>query len=135
MSGGDPRDEIERLEREIALLRDEAWEQFQTAHAEMCGHPEWPHEGQCHWPPPDRWIKCQVLMHRVGHLDDALQFLDRRGRYWRWTSSTWHVAFRKGRSRRVSCSGMARCGGRFLDHFVEVVIIMMAVFVTLALIS
>lgn len=54
MSGGNPRDEIERLERENALLREELWEQWEANHFEHCDR-EWPHaEGvHCSWPLPD----------------------------------------------------------------------------------
>ena len=41
------------VDREIALLREELWAQWEANHAEHCGKP-WPHPNgdRCHWPLP-----------------------------------------------------------------------------------
>ena len=46
-------DYIASLERDIALLREELWEQWESNHFEYCSR-EWPHPAGklCHWPPP-----------------------------------------------------------------------------------
>lgn len=41
----------EALRREIAVLRRELLEQWLSAHADHCTN-EYPHAGDCHWPPP-----------------------------------------------------------------------------------
>ena len=50
MSGRKAR--VLELEREVAALRDELWEQWLGNHYENC-RSEWPHPGKdCYCPPP-----------------------------------------------------------------------------------
>ena len=48
------KDRIAELEREVGLLREALWEQWERNHSEHCDR-VWPHpEGdRCHWPQPE----------------------------------------------------------------------------------